>query len=270
MTEKTITIPVPVETDDIKAAKENARELCERALTFRVATLDDFKKASEIRLQLNLGIKKIKETFKPMIDKNKEVSKQAREAVQVSNQLLDKALKPFEYADKNVTAARLAFTKEQERKDRIEREKLEEKARKQAQKDRERLQAQEFKAREKAQALFEAGKKEQADSLLESADDKKEQAEQVYEKPVAVAPTVDRKTTMNGGTLYNKEDAVVHLPESRADIIAFCRAVADGNMETECVRFSLTNIKSWAKLTNTVGKKYGVLIEKKTSEIFKG
>lgn len=268
MTETT-KILKPVETEEIKEVKESLKEVCEKALTLKIDSVESFNDSASIRGVLNNAIKKIKGTFKGLSDTNKELKRQATEAVREVTSLIEKAVAPFEAADEHVRDQRESFSKEQRRLEQIEIDKKLEIERKAAAKERERLAEIAKKADEKAAELKAAGKTELAAAEKEKADLKREQVEEVYEKPVEAEKKVETKTKTDEGTLYNKTTVKVQLPETGNEIRAFCKAVAEGNIPANCVKFSLREIQQWAKQNEKKGHVYGLKIHVQVDEIYK-
>jgi len=268
MTEKTIVL-MPEETEEIKIVKESVKDLCVKALDVQINSVESFNASVDIRANLNAAIKKIKTTYKPMIDSNKEVKKLAAEALKTANAFLEKAILPLELADSHVKKKRELFSAEQEEIRIKEERKATEKAQREADKETKRLKDIADRATEKANKLIEEGKTEQAAKLLEKAEEKTEQAENVYVEPVAVEKKVERKTTTAHGTAYNKKTTVIHLPETPEDIKSMCQAIALGNVPTNTVQFSINRLKGWAEANEAKGKIHGMTIEIKITEQFR-
>lgn len=225
--------------------KETALTLCESASNVVVQDQGGYEKASMFLKAIKDGKKIIVDFFAPM----KEATNKAHKSVCEKEK---NELTPINNAEKRVKSLMIDYVNEQEKLRREEERRANAIAEKEAEKERLKLEKQAEKALNKGNT--------------EKAEEKLEQAENVYVEPVAVAPTVSKTTRLDSGTVSTRKDVEVILPESEQGIKELCRAIADGNVPVTCVKFSPGRLKVWAKDWKKVGKVFGLTI-KETSGI---
>ncbi|MCK4883568.1 MAG: hypothetical protein KAS30_01730 [Candidatus Diapherotrites archaeon] len=259
--------PIVVEeTKEIKEAKESARGLCEQALSAEIATAEQYEATAETRTLLAQAKKKVQATFKLIIDPIKKAKTEVETARKEAVKLEETALQPFVIAEAHLKTIRLAWYNKQEeiRKEEERKELL--KAERAAEKERKRLKDIADRARETAQKELEKGNTEKAKALIEKAEEKEEQQEEVYADPVAVDSTVSNNTKTSSGTTYIHTDLEVILPESPEDIIEACRAIVEGKLKTNVVQFSLNRLKQFGKAMELKGKHHGIVFKETKDE----
>jgi uncharacterized phage infection (PIP) family protein YhgE len=268
MTETNV-ILMPKETEEIKEVKQSVVSLCQSALAIEIDSIESYETSADVRGELNSAMKKIKTTFKPMVEAVKETKKQASDALKEANSLVEKAIAPIELADNHVKKQRELFSAEQNRLKRIEEEKERKRLQAIADKETKRLNDIADRATAKAIRLEEEGKEEEAEQARMKAKENLEKSEDVYVEPVAIEDKVSTRTKTAAGTAYNITTTTIHLPESPEDIRSLCRAIADGIIQTNTVQFSKGRLKTWADANEKQGRIYGMLIVKNTEERFR-
>jgi len=188
-------------TPEAEEVTTRALTIPEQANAVKIVDADSYVKASKLWQDIRAIRAQVKESFDPIIKRAHEVHREA----------LDRKAKvdaPLEMAEKTVKKAMNAWDEEQERIRREEERRLQDEARK----------------REEEARLAAAIEAEQAGA--------KEEAEQILEQPVYVAPVVVPKATpkVAGGPVFQ-----TRWFASVTDIKALCRAVADGKASTEYV-----------------------------------
>ena len=188
-------------TPEAEEVTTRALTIPEQANAVKIIDAGSYVNASKLWQDIRALRAKVKESFDPIIQK----AHAAHRAALDSKAKVDA---PLEVAEKTVKKAMNAWDEEQERIRQEEQRRLQEEARK----------------REEEARLAAAIEAEQAGA--------KEEAEQILEEPVPVAPVIVPKATpkVAGGPVFQ-----TRWFASVVDIKALCRAVADGKASTEYV-----------------------------------
>ena len=198
-----------VETNEVET---KALTIVDQAKAVVVKDAESYTAAGVMWKTIKDMMKEVSDTFDPIIEQAHKAHKKALEQKA-------KYYSPLDQASRNVKKLMSDYDMEQERIRQAEQRRLEEEARK----------AEEERRLQEAIMAEEAGEKEEAAAILE---------EPVYVPPVQVQKATPK---LQGGPVYRE----VWSAEC-VDIVALCRAVADGKASTEFVAANLPALNRMA------------------------
>jgi hypothetical protein len=246
-------IKMAVKKNEDEKVKAQALKLCESVDTIKVVDHVGYEKASDF-----LGL--LKENRKVIVQHFKDMKANAHKTWKSIVAKENEYTAPIDAVESKVKKLMIVFVNEQNEIKRLAEQKALKEAQAKEQKERERLAKVAQKARDKADELLKQGNEDKAQALIEKAEEAEEKKEEVYSEPVAVANSVSKTTKTGSTTTSTSKKLEITLPEAEGEIKAFCKAVAEGTIPTNCIKFSLKEITSWAKAWNKTGRVCGLVI----------
>lgn len=216
----------------------------DQAMELVVNSQDSYSMAGKIMLALKDTERKIKDYWK----EPKEKAHQAHKAItEKENQML----KPVQNWQKTLNGKISDYLTEQENKRKEEQRRLDEERRKEEQAERDKLEKKAEKAEEK-------GDTDKAEQL-------KEMAQSVYVPPTIAEPQVEKKMTLDSGTVSTKEDIDIEV----VNALTVIKEIASGQLPIGIVAINEAKLKQYIKSFNLVDVP-GCVIRKKVSAQFRG
>lgn len=221
----------------VNEVESKALSIVDQARAVTVTDSETYTVAGEMWKQIRDMMKEVADTFDPIIEAAHKSHKKALEQKA-------KYFKPLEDAQKNIKGLMSAYDAEQERIRKAEEERLRKIAEEEAEKERQ-VELAAIEAERKAeeerllQAALEAeasGNKDQAEQLMQTAEDRNKEAAEVaadiQSAPVYVAPVVVPKATpkLSGGPVYQ-----TRWYAQVTSIRDLCRAIGSGSVSEETV-----------------------------------
>lgn len=252
---------VVTETKEMKAAVESTRGLCNQSLELKVDSPESFQKAIDIRILLSKAKEKILENYQPVVDRAMDAKRTAEEVRKEAVILRDKVLLPFVTADNHLKSQREIYNTEQEILHAIAEKKKQDLLDIKAAKEKEKLDKEAADLKEKADKLKEEGKEDQAEVIEEQAKEKIEQKEDVFSQVASVEKKVESTHKTEDRTTFFQEVTDITVPQTENEKKAFIKDILeDKNFNTDCIKFSLSDIKTCVKAKKLKGSVSGVKI----------
>jgi hypothetical protein len=215
------------EQKQLEKIEQESNDFLDRVSSFKITDKESFDGA-QFHLETIRNIKKtIKEFWSPLIKNAFDTKQSASKALRETRDREEAFLERPEKAEAHFLKIRLSFKLEQDRLDRV--------------------------AREKAEAKAEAAAKKEADKLLKKAEktadpvrEEKliEKADEVKVAPVFIPKTIKKSTRTESGTL-NTFVSVIQVEVH--DIKSICGMVFRGDLPVNVLTVSEAKIKAWAK-----------------------
>ena len=231
---------------EAKSKTKDELEILEKCKNLKILTAEDFAISAEWYATCDRQIKEINKRW------------EEKELVKLADQLHKKLCKertedkaPWEKAKGIISVERNRYQVELEYAHLFAQRKAEAAEAEKKEKERQKLLEQAIKLEEKGK--------------LAQAEEKLEQAENVYSEPVFVPSAVEKKIELSfGGSVSSQRDFDVEV----IDVKAICKAVADGHLPVGIIEIRNKELKEFCKLKQIEnGDIEGLLIKTKFRDI---
>lgn len=211
--------------EGIKEIEQQQPDIVRQAQVIEVKNEEQAGAAACFLVNIKTVLRKIESERAKIIDPLNESMKSARN-------FFKNISDPLETAEINIKRKISDYRVEQERMRQAEERRLQEETRRREAAERKRL-------------LDQAAKAEAA-GKMEKAEEKLEQAEQVFIPMPVVAPYAENTHKITGGSTSGSKDIEISI----IDALTVCKAVAAGTLPVHCIEIKTGEIKRFVKATN--------------------
>ncbi|MHC4314769.1 MAG: hypothetical protein ACYSW3_20160 [Planctomycetota bacterium] len=227
MTSKNVVTDEGVQEVELIRIETKTNDFLDSLRTFKVTNKETFDDA-QVHLEAIASIKKeITDFWAPLIKNAFDAKQSAAKALRETRDKEESFLERPQKAEAVIRKLRLDFKTEQDRLDRIAKEKAEAEAEKKAKKEAEKLL-------KKAEKTIDPVNEEK---LIEKADE-------IKVAPTFIPKTIKKSERTASGTL-NTFVSVLEIEVH--DVKSICHMVSTGELPVNCVAVSEAKIKAWAK-----------------------
>ncbi len=215
------------EKKELVKIKDQVEGLAVTLRTFKIDSKESFDNAALHLETITRQKKVVTEYWAPLVETAFDAKQKTAKTLREVRDKEEECLSPLDKMDAHVRKLRLTYKTEQDKIDRLAREKAEEVAQKIAKKEADKLLKKAERANDTATE----------EKLIEKADE-------VKAAPTFIPKTIKKSERSESGTL-NTFVSVIEIEVH--DIKSICGMIFNGELSVDCVTVSEAKIKAWAK-----------------------